>query len=132
MIAGCRYISDPHDYSDKSYDWYRLFNKKKQQEIISILESHPWIISEHEKNPVGYRNHPSPQLQRIHNYFRMQPTFGKYYIYSEKEWSVYRIAKVKKFGEFPEIIDGEYETEEIAMHAVFLKRIDDLYSEDVE
>lgn len=129
MIDSIRYITDPHKYADKSHDWYRYFDKERRAEIISILETHPEIISEHEQNPVGYRNHPSPQLQRVHNYFRLQPTFGKYYIYSEKEWSVYRIAKIKEFGELPEIINGEYTTEEEAMHAVFLKRIDDLYQE---
>ena len=121
------YISNPRNYVDKSYDWYRFFDEKRRNEIISIIDKYPEIIVEHEENPLGYRNHPSPHLQRVHNYFRMQPTFGKYYIYTEKEWNTYRIAQIREFGEIPEIIDGEYTTEEGAMHAVFLKRIEDLF-----
>lgn len=123
------YVFDPSNYRDKSSDWYDYFDKKRRKEIFDIINTHPDIIEEHKKNPVGYRDHPSPQLQRVHNYFRMQPTFGKYYIYAEKEWNTYRIAEVREFGELPVLLDGEFDTEEEAMHAVFLQRIQDIRDE---
>lgn len=119
-------ISDPSKYTDKGLHWHEYFDDKRRMEILRILDEHPDIITEHERNPTGYREHPSPHLQRVHNYFRMQPTFGKYYIYTESAWKVYRIAEIQEFGELPQLLDGEYRTEEEAMHAVFLKRIEDI------
>nr|WP_012476891.1 N,N-dimethylformamidase subunit alpha [Paracoccus aminophilus]C9DQ22.1 RecName: Full=N,N-dimethylformamidase alpha subunit; AltName: Full=N,N-dimethylformamidase light chain [Paracoccus aminophilus]ACV81785.1 DmfA1 [Paracoccus aminophilus JCM 7686] len=123
------YVSDPSAYPDRSADWYEYFDRKRREEIIEIIDSHPEIIDEHERNPFGYRNHPSPHLQRVHNYFRMQPTFGKYYIYTEREWSSYRIAEIREFGKLPVLTDDSFATEEEAMHAVFLKRIEDVRNE---
>jgi hypothetical protein len=122
-------VSNPSIYRDKSSDWYEYFDQKRRAEILDIISAHQNIIEEHRKNPFGYRNHPSPYLQRVHNYFRMQPTFGKYYIYAEKDWDTYRIAEIRAFGELPILLDRSYGTEEEAMHAVFLQRIQDIRDE---
>ncbi len=122
-------VRDPSNYRDRSADWYAFYDERRRKEIIDIIDEHPEIVEEHAANPLGYRKHPSPYLQRVHNYFRMQPTFGKYYIYSEREWDAYRIATIREFGELPELGDERFKTEEEAMHAVFLRRIEDVRAE---
>ncbi|WP_019971461.1 hypothetical protein [Mycobacterium sp. 141] len=125
--TGVGAVRDPADYRDRNIDWLEYFNRHRREEIARIVREHPEIIAEHALNPFGYRNHPSPYLQRIHNYFRMQPTLGKYYIYTVEPWRDYRIAVVGEFGTRPVILDEpHFDTEEAALHGVFLQRINDV------
>ncbi|MFD1705971.1 hypothetical protein ACFSCZ_04285 [Siminovitchia sediminis] len=120
-------LSNPNDYQDKGNDWYEYYDNKRRHEILSILRKHPEIIKEHEENPLGYRKHHSLLLQRVLNYFRMQPVLGKYFIYSDDYWKEYRIAVNVELGQRPKILEEPvFDSEEEAMHAVFLKRIEDL------
>lgn len=119
------YISDPDAYPDKSADWYAYYESRREAELNQLLDDHPEIIAEHEDNPFGYRRHPSPYLQRLHNYFRLRRTLGKYYILSD-DWGDYQIARVEDWGQPPTIYDETYASEEASMHGVFMKRIDDL------
>lgn len=124
---GSARISDPALFRDRAEDWYNYYDSRRRLEILDILEKHPEIVEEHAANPTGYRRHHSPMLQRVLNYFRAQPALGKYFIYLNERWGDYRIAVNVELGKRPVILDEPaFTSEEEAMHAVFLKRIEDL------
>jgi branched-chain amino acid transport system permease protein len=120
-------LSRPQQYRDRSADWYAYYDGERRKEIRQILDEHPELIDEHEANPNGYRNHHSPLLQRVLNYFRQAPVLGKYYIYASVPWKEYRIAVISERGKAPEVLEAPvFGSEEEAMHGVLLKRIEDL------
>ena len=118
-------VSAPSDHPDKALLWNDEFERRRREEIGSLLTEE--LIAEHEANPLGYRKFHSPALQRVLNYFRAQPILGKYFVYASEPWRRYRIAMVTERGEPPKILDEPvFASEEEAMHGVFLKRCEDL------
>lgn len=106
---------------DRQQDWYEHFDETRRREIASLIDDE--VITEHERNPIGYRSPHSPRLQRILNYMRVQPVLGKYFVYPMEPWKDYRIATIGERGQAPELLSGhEYRSEEEAMHGVFLLR----------
>lgn len=117
--------ASPGDYPDKQEIWNEHFDHTRRREIAALIDDE--VTSEHEKNPIGYRDNHSPKLQRVLNYMRVQPLLGKYFVYPMEPWKDYRIAIIAERGQAPDLLDGhQYRSEEEAMHGVFLLRSQDI------
>jgi branched-chain amino acid transport system permease protein len=84
------------------------------------------LIAEHERDPLGVH---SDDLKRVLNYFRRTaPKDGKYVVVCVepfRQWSIARLSGVR--GRGPAFVDDRtFGSEREAMHAVFLRRIEDL------
>lgn len=124
-------VTRPADYRDRAGDWYAYHDRERRKEIAAILRDHAEVIDEHEDNPIGYRGHHSPELQRVLNYMRTAPILGKYFVYASEPWKGYRLATIDERGKPPEVMDEPvYASEEEAMHGVFLKRVEDILGSD--
>jgi len=95
------------------------------------------LIEEHARNPIGIPGQNgqkavghSEDLQRVIDKFRRHPQEGKLVRVCTKphrEWRIGRLTGVR--GDLPELLDGTYESEDEAEHAIFLLRIDELLAE---
>ena len=83
------------------------------------------LIAEHKRNPLG--DH-SDALKRVLNYFRRSTTLTPYVLICTEPFRDWRVARLSgERGKAPGFIDAAtYDSEEKAMHAVFLKRVDEL------
>ena len=118
-------VSRPEQYRDKFQDWYAYWNEERRKALVKLMTDE--VIEEHRANPTGYRKFHSPALQEILNYMHTQPVLGKYYIYTARDWQDYRIARIEPLGQGVRLIgDQSYDTEEEAMHGVFLLRVKDI------
>ena len=118
-------FTSPDGFRDRQDDWLAYYDSTRRPEVLELIT--PELISEHERNPVGYRGFHSPDLQRVLNYLRTEPVPGKYFVYTEETWEVYRVASIGARGEGLQVLEGRrYSTEEEAMHAVFLLRVEGL------
>jgi hypothetical protein len=112
----------PSEYKDKAADWYAYFDKMRRHEIADLITDD--VIAEHKANPSGYRKFHSWRLQRVLNYMRQQPVIGKYFVYTCEPWRDYRIAAIDQRRKPPSVLDDHiFESEEQAMHGVFMLRV---------
>jgi branched-chain amino acid transport system permease protein len=83
------------------------------------------LIAEHERNPLG--NH-SDALKRVLNYVRRSPASTPYVLVCTKPFREWRLARVSgERGKAPAFIDERsYDSESEAMHALFLKRVEEI------
>jgi branched-chain amino acid transport system permease protein len=83
------------------------------------------VISEHKRNPLG--DH-SDGLKRVLNYFRRSTTLTAYVLICTSPFREWRIGRLSgERGKAPAFIDVlTYDSEEKAMHALFLKRVEEL------
>jgi branched-chain amino acid transport system permease protein len=83
------------------------------------------VIAEHERNPLG--DH-SDALKRVLNYFRRSATLTPYVLVCIKPFREWRLARLSgERGKGPTLIEGPtYESEAQAMHALFLKRFEEV------
>jgi branched-chain amino acid transport system permease protein len=83
------------------------------------------LLAEHRRNPLGDHG---DALKRVLNYFRRSLTLTPYVVvYTEpfREWRLARLSGER--GKPPTLIDGPgYNSEAQAMHAVFLKRAEEV------
>jgi branched-chain amino acid transport system permease protein len=83
------------------------------------------LIAEHRRDPVG---HHSDALKRVLNYFRRSPALTPYVVICTRpfqEWRVARLTGVR--GQSPVLVDQQtFNSEAEAMHAVFLKRVEEV------
>lgn len=112
---------------DRQLEVYELFDQRARERTATLITDS--VIAEHEANPAGPH---SDQLQRVLRYMRRAPLPGKYVIVAVRPWEEYRIAALTGVhGEAPTVLDdGPYGTEEEAMHAVFLRRVADLRTDE--
>jgi branched-chain amino acid transport system permease protein len=84
------------------------------------------LIAEHRARPNGPH---TDALSRVLNYLRRAPVAGKYALYAEKPFAAYRIVVLTgRRGDPPRFADGiVHPSESEAAHAVFLRRIAELY-----
>lgn len=102
-----------------------------QQRFDARLRAHlrrlitPALIVEHRANPVGRH---SDALERVLNYFRRTPLDGKYALFELEPNRKYRIvATTARNGGPPrDVGDPVYTDKNDALHAVFLKRVEEL------
>jgi branched-chain amino acid transport system permease protein len=83
------------------------------------------VIAEHKRNPLG--NH-SDALKRVLNYMRRSPLVTPYVIVCTKTLCEWRLAKMSgERGTAPTFLDTpSYNSESKAMHALFLKRVEEI------
>lgn len=83
------------------------------------------LIAEHAARPLGPH---SDALARLLNYFRRAPIPGKYVVITAQPWREYRIGVLPGGrGQDVTLLDDEvHPTEEAALHAIFLRRVQDL------
>jgi hypothetical protein len=108
---------------DRQLEVYELFDRRARERTLDLITDE--VVAEHAADPAGPH---SDGLQRVLRYFRRAPVPGKYVVVAVRPWQEYRIGALSGVhGEAPDVLDdGPYATEEEAMHAVFLRRVDEL------
>ncbi|WP_156526206.1 hypothetical protein [Mycobacterium adipatum] len=122
-------LSDPTCLRDKEADWFLFYDASRTATVRALLEKHPEIVEEHERNPLSRAGEQSQALQILLNFFRGHPTLGKFYVYAQRPWLDYRIATLTERGAPPTFIDQRsFPDENAAAHAVFVLRVESLGS----
>lgn len=108
---------------DKDQIYFRRFDKKLRDHLKTLVT--PELIEEHRLKPLGQH---SDALERVLNYFRAAGGENKYVLYEMKANREYKIiVTTGKKGVPPREVDGVvYTNKDEALHAVFLKRVQDL------
>jgi hypothetical protein len=108
---------------DRQLEVYALFDRRAARRTVDLVTDD--VVAEHAAKPAGPH---SDALQRVLRYLRRAPVQGKYVIVAVRPWAEYRIgALTGVHGEVPAVLeDGPWATEEEAMHAVFVRRVEDL------
>jgi hypothetical protein len=102
---------------------YERWGAQQRDRIQALITDE--LIEEHRAKPIGQH---SDALDRVLQYFRRQPTAGKYVIVMTRPWNEYKIGVwPANRGDRVEVLEDEtYSTEDDALHAVFLRRVGDL------
>ena len=109
--------------ADRDQLAHTLFTDKLKKRLRVLITED--LIEEHRRKPLGQHD---DALERVLNYFRTPP---RYALYSSKPCREYRVIKLPIVGgRPPHPVDDEiYTDENEAMHAVFLKHVEDLLKE---
>ena len=101
----------------------RRFNKHVRDNLKPLINDE--MIEAHRRSPNGPHD---DALSRVLNYFRRAAVADKYAILAVRPFAEYRVvALTGRRGVPPRMVDDRvYPTEDAAMHAVFLKRVQDL------
>jgi branched-chain amino acid transport system permease protein len=83
------------------------------------------LIAEHKRNPLGEH---SDGLKRVLNYLRRSTTLTPFVVVCTKPFREWRLAQLSgERGKAPAFIDApNYDSEAKAMHALFLRRVEEL------
>lgn len=120
-------ISSPGQCRDHSVDWFAYFDHRRGREILDMIDEQ--LIEEHSSNPLQGIGHHSATLQIVLNYFRNAPIIGKEFVYVVNPYKEYRVGVVTLRGEAAGLLnDNTYSSEEQAVHAVFMARVDKLHA----
>jgi branched-chain amino acid transport system permease protein len=111
------------DMPDRQLQALALFNARLQQEIRGLIT--PALIEEHRLKPLGRH---SDALERCLNYFRRPPAYALYSRRPLKEWQLIRVPVDPGSAPTP-VDDTVYYNESEAMHAVFLRHVQELLDE---
>ena len=108
---------------DKDQIYYRRFDKRLRENLKKLVT--PGLIEEHRQKPLGQH---SDALERVLNYFRRAGGENKYVLYEIKPGIEYKIVATTGIkGLLPRNVDDVvYTDKNVALHAVFLKRVQDL------
>ena len=108
---------------DKDQIYHRRFYKRLRDHLKTLIS--PELIEEHRLKPLGQHSDP---LERVLNYFRSASGENKYVLYEMKANTEYKIiVTTGQKGIPPRDLDGTiYTDKNDALHAVFLKRVQDL------
>ena len=108
---------------NKDQIYYRRFDKKLRDHLKSLISEE--LIEEHRIKPLGQH---SDALDRVLNYFRAAGGKNKYVLFEAKANTEYKIIVTSGIkGSLPREVDGTiYTSKSEALHAVFLKRVQDL------
>jgi len=111
------------EISDKDQIYQRRFDKRLRDHLKTLVS--PEIIEEHRLKPLGQH---SDALDRVLHYFRSAGGENKYVLYEIKANSEYKIiVTTGQKGIPPRDLDSTvYTDKNEALHAVFLKRVQDL------
>lgn len=105
---------------DKQHQAYALFNARLKSEIRALVT--PALIEEHRRKPLGRH---SDELERVLNFFRRPPAYALYSRVPMREWQLIRLPIAA--GSPPAPLDATvYRDEAEAMHALFMRNVDDL------
>jgi branched-chain amino acid transport system permease protein len=101
---------------------WRRFNHDWARRMRALIDES--LIEEHRQAPRGSH---SDRLERVLRYFRSQPIPGKLIVIEEIPWRRYGIGVLTGIpGQAATALDGSYATYDEALHAIFLRRVDEL------
>jgi branched-chain amino acid transport system permease protein len=108
---------------DKDQIYFRRFDKRLREDLKKMVT--PELIEEHRVKPLGQH---SDSLERVLNYFRRAGGENKYVLYEISPGIGYKVvATTGVRGLLPRDVDDVvYTDKNEALHAVFLKRVQDL------
>ena len=108
---------------DRSVIAVERFEARTRASIRRLLTKK--TIAEHKRNPLG--DH-SDALKRVLNYLRRSSTLTPYVLVCTKPFREWRLAQLSgERGKAPTFIDAPtYGSEAQAMHALFLKRVEEV------
>jgi branched-chain amino acid transport system permease protein len=108
---------------NKDLIYHQRFQKNLREYLKSLIT--PELIEEHRRTPLGQH---SDALERVLNYFRRAPGEDKYSLYEIETGRKYRIIALSGQKGIPprEVDERIYESKNEALHAVFLKRVQEL------
>jgi len=98
--------------------------ESRQRDFLKMLVT-PAIIEEHRRSPLGQHSEP---LERLLIYFNRRPLAGRYAIMTVVPFRSYRIVVLSgERGARPKALDDmKFRTHAEALHAVFLRYLQDL------
>ena len=109
------------------HDRDKVYRKRFEEQLRAHLRTliTPALIEEYRASPMGQH---SDDLERVLNYFRRAPFEGKYVLFELEANRKYKIMTTTAAeGGLPQDVDGTvYSDKNEALHAVFLKRVDEL------
>jgi branched-chain amino acid transport system permease protein len=110
--------------TDRQLQVFESWDRRQRRLVRELITDE--LIEEHRRDPLG--DH-SDALRRVLTYFRRQPQAGKYVIVATRPWEEYAIAVLSGVrGEAPLLLEDEvFPTEREALHAVFERRVRDLF-----
>jgi hypothetical protein len=118
-------VTSPDQCRDHSADWIEYFYRRRGAEILSMIDDD--LIEEHRTNPMQLQGHHSPDLHIVLNYFRNAPIIGKEFVYAVKPYEEYQVGIVTARGTAAALLnDTTYSSEDEAVHAVFMARVNKL------
>jgi hypothetical protein len=118
-------IATPAECRDHAADWIDYFYRRRGAEIAAMIDDD--LVAEHERNPLQAEGHHSTTLHLVLNYFRNAPIIGKEFVYAVRPYEEYKVGVVTGRGEPAAMLDDRtFATEEEAVHAVFLRRVEKL------
>lgn len=108
---------------DKDQIYFRRFDKRLREDLKKMVT--PELIEEHRAKPLGQH---SDSLERVLNYFRRAGGENKYVLYEISPGIEYKVVATTGIrGLLPRDVDDVvYTDKNEALHAVFLKRVQDL------
>lgn len=105
---------------DKQHQAYALFNARLKSEVKALIT--PALIEEHRRKPLGRH---SDDLERVLNFFRRPPAYALYSRVPMREWQIIRLPIAPDAPPTP-LDDTVHRSEAEAMHALFMRNVDDL------
>jgi len=115
-------MADQIDLTDREPIAISRWERRVRLAIRPLLTDE--LIAEHRRDPRGFH---SDGLKRVLNYFRRSTALTPYVIVCTqpfREWRVARVSGVR--GQRPIFVDQQVlRSEAEAMHAVFLRRVDE-------
>ena len=108
---------------DKDQIYLRRFNKKLRDHLKTLIT--PELIEEHRQKPLGQH---SENLERVLNFFRRSGGPDKYALYEIEANRKFKVVAITGQKGIPprEVDDRIYTDKNEALHAVFLKRVQEL------
>ena len=108
---------------DKQTIFMRRFDNWQREELKRLISDE--LIDEHQRTNGQRRSDP---LERVLTYFRRAAVADKYAVLAVKPFAEYRLVAMSgRRGVPPRAVDDKvYTTPDEAVHAVFLKRVQDL------
>jgi branched-chain amino acid transport system permease protein len=108
---------------NKDLIYEQRFNKRLREHLKTLIT--PELIEEHKQKPLGQH---SDSLERVLNYFRRAPVENKYSLLEIEANRKYRVIALSGQKGIPprEIDERIFHSKNEALHAVFLKRVQEL------
>lgn len=123
-IRGGEYMpEEATEIRDKQLIAFRRFQRGVRESLKPLITDD--LIEAHRRAPCGPHD---DRLSRVLNYFRRASVVDKYAILAVRPFAEYRLVALSgQRGVPPRLIDDRsFATEEEAIHAVFLRRVQDL------
>jgi hypothetical protein len=118
-------VTSPDQCRDHSADWIEYFYGRRGSEILDMIDGD--LIAEHKRNPLQLQGHHSANLHLVLNFFRNAPIIGKEFVYAVRPYEAYQVGIVTSRGQAGALLDDTtYASEDEAVHAVFMARVNKL------